>query len=141
MENHFDQAGQHGALVIVGSGPGVGSHVAVRFARSGFKRVVLMSRNLVRLRVDAVVVQATAPTTQVDIVAIDLSKMNSVRRALVEVDRRIDGSGLECVVYNASRIIRSELLAPPVEELQHDMHVSYLSVQPPSITRLHTDQT
>ena len=119
----MDQREEHGALVIVGSGPGVGSHVAARFARAGFQRVVLMSRNLARLRVDAVVVQSAAPTVQVDIVTVDLSNTNNVRRALIEVDRRINGLGIECVVYNASRATRTEVLSFSVEELQQDLHV------------------
>jgi len=115
---------EHGVLLIVGSGPGIGSHVAAQFARGGFKRVVLMSRDRDRLSVDAVVVQSAAPGVEVDIVPVDLSNTNNVRRALIEVDRRIDGTRLECVVYNASRVARTEVMALPVEDLQHDMHVS-----------------
>jgi NAD(P)-dependent dehydrogenase (short-subunit alcohol dehydrogenase family) len=53
----------HGALVIFGSGPGIGVHVASRFARGGFEKVVLVSRDAARLRNDAFIVYSTAPQT------------------------------------------------------------------------------
>lgn len=114
----------HGALVIVGSGPGIGSHVAARFARGGFKKVILLSRNLERLSIDAIVVQSAAPGVDVDIVSVELANTNEVRQAMAEVSRRLNGMSLECVVYNASRINRTPPLLLPVEDLQYDMHVS-----------------
>lgn len=113
----------HGALVVVGSGPGIGSHVAARFAHEGFKKIILMSRNEARLKVDAVIVRTAAPSTDIDIVPIDLTMTGNVRRALIEVDRRLDGMRLECVVFNAARATTSELLSWPVEELQRDLNV------------------
>lgn len=126
MDEDHDEQGQMqpGVLVIVGSGPGIGSHVAAQFARGGFRKVILMSRDRDRLSVDAVVVQSAAPGVEVDIVPVDLSNTSNVRRAMIEVDRRIDGMRLECVVYNASRVARTEVMALPSEALQHDMHVS-----------------
>lgn len=115
----------HGALVIVGSGPGVGSHVAARFAREGFEKIILMSRNEARLKVDAAIVRTSAPNTDVDIVPVDLTMTGSVRRALIEVDRRLKGRRLECVVFNAARATTSELLSWPTEELQRDLDVIF----------------
>jgi NAD(P)-dependent dehydrogenase (short-subunit alcohol dehydrogenase family) len=114
----------HGALVVLSSGPGIGSHVAARFAREGFDKIILMSRNEARLKVDAVIVRTSSPNTDVDIVPVDLTMTGSVRRALIKVDRRLDGMRLECVVFNAARVTTSELLSWPMEELQRDLHVS-----------------
>lgn len=124
MDDYDPQSAEHGALVVVGSGPGIGSHVAAQFARGGFKKVILMSRNLDRLRVDAVVVQSASPGVDVIIVSVDLSDTAKVRQALLEVDRRMGAVRLECVVYNASRVARTDVMAMPVEDLKYDMHVS-----------------
>lgn len=114
----------HGALVVVGSGPGIGSHVAAHFARKGFGRIILMSRNEARLKVDAVIVRTASPNAAVDIVPVDLTVTGSVRCALIEVDRRLNGMRLECVVFNAARVTTSAILSWPVEELQRDLHVT-----------------
>jgi NAD(P)-dependent dehydrogenase (short-subunit alcohol dehydrogenase family) len=73
---------RHGAFVVIGSGPGTGSHVAALFAQNGFERVVLMSRNEQRLSDDAVVVRSCAPNAVVDIVRVDLVQTANVDRAL-----------------------------------------------------------
>lgn len=114
----------HGALVVIGSGPGVGSHIAARFAREGFRKIILMSRDEARLKVDAATIRMAALNTDIDTVPVDLTMTVSVRRALIEVERRLDGMRLECIVFNAARVATGEILSWPVEELQRDLHVT-----------------
>lgn len=40
----------HGTLLVLGSGPGIGVHVAQLFAERGFRQVILASRDASRLQ-------------------------------------------------------------------------------------------
>lgn len=40
----------HGTLLVLGSGPGIGVHVAQLFAERGFQQVILASRDAARLK-------------------------------------------------------------------------------------------
>lgn len=92
-------ASRHGALVIFGSGPGIGVHVASRFARGGFQKVVLLSRNAMRLSDDAFLVYSNAPQVQVSTVTVDLTVPSDLERALRDVEAVLDGTPIECVHY------------------------------------------
>lgn len=97
-------AGRHGALVIFGSGPGIGVHVASRFARGGFEKVILLSRNARRLNDDAFLVYSNAPHVQVNTVTADLTKPAEVQRALRKVEDLLGNTPIECVHYNAAKV-------------------------------------
>lgn len=90
---------RHGALVIFGSGPGIGVHVASRFVREGFEKVVLLSRNATRLSDDAFIVYSNAPQTQVSTVAVDLTKPADLERALRDIEFVLGGTQIECVQF------------------------------------------
>jgi NAD(P)-dependent dehydrogenase (short-subunit alcohol dehydrogenase family) len=115
----------HGALIVVGSGPGVGAHVAAFFALRGFRRVVLMSRNAGRLRDDALLIRSVAPETNVDIITVDLVEVEKVEERLEEARRRLAGVPPECIFFNAARTGISKLLEWPVENLQRDLQVGF----------------
>lgn len=116
---------QHGALVVVGSGPGVGSHIAAAFAQRGFQKVILMSRNLARLMDDATIVKSVAPETTIKIIDVDLTHASErVEASLDEARRWLGNTPLECIFFNAARSDVSTLLDWPVESLQRDLQVS-----------------
>lgn len=94
---------RHGALVIFGSGPGIGVHVASRFVREGFEKVVLLSRNATRLSDDAFIVYSNAPRTQVSTVAVDLTKPADLERALRDIEFVLGGTQIECVHFGMGR--------------------------------------
>ena len=114
----------HGGLIVVGSGPGVGAHVATAFGQHGFRKIVLMSRNANRLRDDAFLVKTAAPRTTVDVVTLDLAEFESVEAHLEEARRRLGEVPLECIFFNAARAGRSKLLEWPVVDLNRDLQVS-----------------
>lgn len=89
----------HGALVIFGSGPGIGVHVASQFVRRGFEKVVLLSRNSRRLSDDAFIVYSNAPRTQVSTVTVDLTNSADLHRALLEIEYVLGDTNIECVLY------------------------------------------
>lgn len=115
--------GRHGALVIFGSGPGIGVHVASRFAREGFAKVILLSRNADRLRSDAFIVYSNAPQVEVSTVAGDLASPTDVQRALQRIADVLGDTPLECIHYNAAKASRSILLEESSADLRVNLEV------------------
>ena len=113
------------AFVLFGSGPGIGLHVAARFAQNQFEHVILLSRNRDRLEEDAADVRAARPGVKVTVIACDLSKSQSVREALAKIDQVLqnDGTTLEVVCFNAARVQPTNLLVATPEEYEMDFKV------------------
>jgi NAD(P)-dependent dehydrogenase (short-subunit alcohol dehydrogenase family) len=115
---------KNGALVVVGSGPGIGQHVATVFAEHGFEKVILMSRNKERLAKDADAVRSVCSSVHIDEIVVDCADADSVRRALETVDDSLGQTPLECVLYNAARLGPSHFFDFPAERLGADLQVS-----------------
>lgn len=116
---------QHGALVVFGSGPGVGRNVAALFAERGYAKVIVMSRNAERLKQDGDVVRAAKPDTSVEEITVDMGDAEQVQASLKKVESALDESGvaLEAVLFNAARTASSKFFEFPVEELGNDLRV------------------
>lgn len=114
---------KHGAIVVLGSGPGIGRNVAALFAERGFERIVLMSRNESRLQEDVAFVHTAAPNAKVDVVPVDLAESGNVSQALKLVDEKLEGIALECVLFNAARLGASPILEFEAESLESDLQV------------------
>ena len=82
-----------------------------------------MSRNQDRLKEDAKRVTDAAPDTNVDVVTVDLSSTDSVRDSLAEVDKKLAGTPVEFVLYNAARVGPSKLFEWKPEDLEKDLRV------------------
>ena len=95
---------RHGALIIFGSGPGIGVHVASRFARGGFQKVILLSRNATRLSDDAFMVWSIAPEVEVSTVCVDLTSAVDLQDAFGRIKDVLGETPVECVYYNAARV-------------------------------------
>ena len=114
------------ALVVIGSGPGIGVNVATLFAERGFKHIILMSRNASRLEEDKAFVQKAASSANVETIPIDLADTQNVQKALSEVDQKLQGRSLECVLFNAARVGLSKFFEWKPEDLETDLRVSVL---------------
>lgn len=112
-----------GALVIVGSGPGIGSHVARTFSSHGFTRIILLSRDPSRLEEDAKFIRSATPSANIFTLAIDLSKTSEIPSALSQVDKALGDTPIEVVVFNAARVGPSTLVSWPMEELELDLRI------------------
>jgi short-subunit dehydrogenase len=115
---------RHGALVIFGSGPGIGVHVASRFARGGFEKVVLLSRNAARLRNDAFIVYSNAPQVEVSTVAADLASQTELQCALMKIGDILGDTPVECIHYNAAKASRTFMLEESARDLRANLEVS-----------------
>ncbi|KAL1615333.1 hypothetical protein SLS54_009114 [Diplodia seriata] len=118
----------HGALIVFGSGPGIGRHISSLFASRGFHHVVLLSRNPSRLEEDAAEVKSAAPQAFVSTVPADLSNGESLAGALAQVDRQLRERGVvvETILFNAARVGESDVLTFSVGELEQDFKVGGL---------------
>ena len=119
-----EKAAKHGALVVFGSGPGIGRNVASLFAEKGFNKIYLLSRNQERLQEDIDYVKKAAPETSCKAIAVDLEDPGKVRAALAELDSRLHGKSLECVLYNAARVGQSKLMEWSAVNYEADLRVS-----------------
>ena len=116
-------SGDHGALLLVGAGPRVGIHVAAKFAKEGFERIVLMARNGARLRDDVFVLSSIVSNAKVDIVLVDLAEEQSLSDGLNEVEEVLGGIPIEVIQFNAARTTENEVLAWPTADLRLDLEV------------------
>lgn len=119
----INMANTRGALVVVGSGPGIGSHVARTFSTHGFERIILLSRDPSRLDKDAEFIRAKTPSANISNLPIDLSKTSEIPSALAQVDKALGDTPLEAVLFNAARVGPSTLVEWPIEELETDIRI------------------
>jgi NAD(P)-dependent dehydrogenase (short-subunit alcohol dehydrogenase family) len=110
--------------------PGIGRHVAAKFATQGFPKVFLLSRNTERLKEDITFVKARAveagADTSVKGVPVDLADPGSLRAALGELDKRLDGRSVEAVLFNAARVGQSKLAEWSAVNYETDFRVCML---------------
>jgi NAD(P)-dependent dehydrogenase (short-subunit alcohol dehydrogenase family) len=105
-------------LLVLGSGPGIGVHIARAFSVRGFTHIALVSRDKDRLANDQDqvldAIQERGYSCQVRTWVADLTDFEVLRKMLGEVE----GYGrLECVLFNAARVAG----LPPLEERSEDM--------------------
>ena len=113
------------ALVIFGSGPGIGISVAKLFAEKHFDTIALLSRNAERLEFEKKQVEEAAKQVGRDVkvfaIPTDLSDRDGLRKSLKEVEKL---GPLGLVLHNAARINPAPALTTSVEELEEDFRVS-----------------
>lgn len=109
-------------IVIFGSGPGIGSHVAADFAKHGFSHIILLARNEARLQEDRTFVSKANPNAKIDILKVDLEDTKSIPGVLKQIDDLT--TTVDVVFFNAAIIRPSEPLKAPAEELEQDFKVN-----------------
>ena len=112
------------AIIVFGSGPGVGRNVAAIFAEKGFKTVIVASRSADRLKSDADFVRSASSKTSVHEVTVDLSDTQSLQNSLKKIEQLLKGKKLEAVLYNAARLGKSPFFDFKAEELESDLRAS-----------------
>jgi len=120
-----------GAIVVFGSGPGIGRSTAAYFAEKGFKHVVLLSRDTSRLAEDAKFVSSAASDAKVQTLKIDLAAdEDAIKSVLREVANKLKAEGvpLEVVLYNAARVGPSKLLEFETKRLEEDIRITTFSL-------------
>lgn len=117
----------YGALIVFGSGPGVGRNVAALFAEREFSKVILISRDATRLSKDAEFVRSAAAGVNISEIPTDLGDMNQVQESLKKVEESLQDTPLHCVLFNAARLGRSDFFTFAPQDLTNDLQVSYMT--------------
>lgn len=109
-------------LVLIGSGPGIGSNAASVFAAKRFDNVALIARDSQRLERDRHFVEEAAPSATVKTYAVDITDSEKFVSVLNQISTEFGPP--ECVYFNAARVIPSELFKFTNAELVYDFKVS-----------------
>lgn len=115
------------AIVVIGSGPGIGTNTAAVFAGKKFNKVALVARNPAQLAKDAATVTSAAngnvivKTYSTDI--IDPVKFNATLKQISQ-----DLGTVEVALFNAAIVSESKNLEVSDEELLRDYQISVLAL-------------
>jgi len=118
----------YGTLVVIGSGPGIGNHVAAAFAAKGFNHIVLLARNEERLEQDKAVIVSKAgkPDIFIDTIKVDISDATALQGALRKLEKV--EHAIECIFFNAARVVPGELLLESVETIEEDFKTTNIAL-------------
>lgn len=116
------------SLVVIGSGPGIGVHVASHFASEGFSKIALLARSTEQLERDSAAVRMRSDHGHVDVRAypVDVTDSAGLRAALGRVTD--DLGPPEVVFFNAARVKPSILLEVGDEEMLYDFKACAIDI-------------
>ncbi|KAL7935112.1 NAD(P)-binding protein [Trichoderma chlorosporum] len=115
------------AVVIVGSGPGIGTNTAAVFAAKKFNKIALVARNPTQLEKDAATVTSasngnvTVKTYSTDV--IDPTKFTATLQQISQ-----DLGTVEVILYNAAIVAESRHIEVSNEELIRDFMISTVAL-------------
>ncbi|KAK1242366.1 hypothetical protein MKX07_000352 [Trichoderma sp. CBMAI-0711] len=115
------------AVVIIGSGPGIGTNTAAVFAANKFNKVALVARNPVQLDKDAESVRAsvdgniTVKTYSTDV--IDPAQFTTTLKQISQ-----DLGTIEVILYNAAIVSQSRHFQVTDDELIRDFKISTIAL-------------
>ncbi|KAL7947559.1 NAD(P)-binding protein [Trichoderma barbatum] len=115
------------SVVIIGSGPGIGSHTAAIFASKRFNKVALVARNPAQLEKDAASVNSAAPgQVEVKTYSTDITDSKKLAATLEQITS--DLGTPEFVLFNAAIIAMTPLLEFDDEGIIHDFKISTIAL-------------
>lgn len=122
-------ASKDSTLVVVGSGPGIGSTTASLFAQKGFTKVALISRDADRLKKESKAVEEAAQQAHVSISVstwpVDITDTTAYEEVL---DKVASLGTLGCLFYNAARVQQSAFFKESVEDIEYDFKINNIAL-------------
>lgn len=109
------------SLILVGSGPGIGSAVAALFAAKRYDKVALIARRQAQLDIDQKTVEAAAPSATVQTYAVDVTDLSKLEATLKQIGETLGAP--ETVYFNAARVVPTNALEVSEEFLEEDFKV------------------
>ncbi|KAM0252374.1 hypothetical protein ACHAQJ_007757 [Trichoderma viride] len=114
-------------VVIIGSGPGIGTNTAAVFAAKKFNKVALIARNPVQLEKDAAnVISASNGNATVKTYSTDILEPAKFLATLNQINQ--DLGTVEVVLFNAAIVAESRLLEVSDDELLRDFKISTIAL-------------
>jgi NAD(P)-dependent dehydrogenase (short-subunit alcohol dehydrogenase family) len=128
-------------IIVLGSGPGIGVHVAAHFASHTFDKVALISRNAERLNEDSESVRKaveaakassniTSYSLEISTYATDLAVTSQIEETLNKIVKTLGKP--EVVLYNAAMLVKSGLF----EYSEADLELGWKVVIPGELSSL-----
>ncbi|KAL7934685.1 NAD(P)-binding protein [Trichoderma chlorosporum] len=115
------------SVVIIGSGPGIGSHTAAILASKRFNKVALVARNPTQLEKDAAFVSNAAPgQVEVKTYPTDITDSGRLSATLAQITN--DLGTPEFVLFNAAIIALTPLLEFDDESILQDFKISTIAL-------------
>ncbi|KKP02767.1 hypothetical protein THAR02_05156 [Trichoderma harzianum] len=115
------------SVVIIGSGPGIGSHTAAILASKRFNKVALVARNPAKLEKDAAFVNNAAPgQLEIKTYPTDIGNSQALAASLAQITN--DLGTPEFVLFNAAVIALTPLLEFDDESILEDFKVSTIAL-------------
>lgn len=114
-------------LVVIGSGPQIGTSTATLFAARKFNKVALLSRNSIRIQQDRKTILdslSNGRNIEVKTWSIDITDTKKFEAVLREVEAMGD---ISCVLFNAARVKPSEMFEFLEEDIVEDFMVRRIS--------------
>ena len=118
-------------ILILGSGPGIGNHVAAEFVSRGtFNHAILLSRNTARLQEDAAFVQSKAPNAKVSTLKLDLADLDSIVPTLEKAETlaKEADSPITTILFNAARVYLTPILEAKLSDIELDFRTTNLAL-------------
>ncbi|QYS98648.1 hypothetical protein H0G86_005817 [Trichoderma simmonsii] len=114
-------------VVVVGSGPGIGTNTAAVFAANKFNKVALVARNPTQLEKDAVTVTSAA-NGNVNVKSYSTDVIDPVKFTATLREITQDLGTVEVVLYNAAIVAQSRHIEVTDEELIRDFMISTIAL-------------
>ncbi|TFA98186.1 hypothetical protein CCMA1212_010000 [Trichoderma ghanense] len=115
------------AIVIIGSGPGIGTNTAAVFAANKFNKIALVARNPTQLDKDAESIKSAANSSiTVKTYSTDVIDPAQFTATLKQISQ--DLGTIEVVLYNAAIVSQSRHLEVTDDELIHDFQISTIAL-------------
>ncbi|KAF9767503.1 hypothetical protein IL306_015324 [Fusarium sp. DS 682] len=112
-------------VVITGGGTGIGQATAIAFAQAGAKSIAVVGRRLERLEATAKAIQAANPSTQVVFETGDVTKLESISKALNNVVERV--GKIDIFIANAGMLPKAGLVSGYDEaQLRQGFEVNFM---------------
>ncbi|KAM0144699.1 hypothetical protein ACHAP3_000731 [Botrytis cinerea] len=114
-------------LVVIGSGPGIALAFTKLFAQRKFSKIALLSRSSMRLEDDKKAILESVPGKELDIKCwgVDIAKKDIFEKVLAEVS---DFGDVSCVLFNAARVVTSEISKFPGDEIITDFTITTVAL-------------
>lgn len=115
------------AVVIIGSGPGIGTNTAAVFAAKKFNKVALVARNPTQLEKDAAsVTSAASGNVTVKTYPTDVLDPAKFTTTLAQINK--DLGTVEFVLFNAAIVAESHHMEVSDDELLRDFKISTIAL-------------
>jgi short-subunit dehydrogenase len=112
------------ALLLIGSGPGIGLSTAILFATKKFETIGIISRNEARLLQDQKRIESNVGSgVTVHHWSVDITQPKEYEKVLKTANKTL--GHITCVIFNAARVAPSVLLTFPEEEIMEDFKVCH----------------